>query len=146
MIVRPGGKWEGGTPPAELIYSCVAEHEMERQRLRKLRDYYEGRHSVMERSRMSGLPNNALVHGFPRYICTMTSGYLIGAPIRYRAEGQEAQIAALEDVLARTDIDSIDAELARNAAVFGKAVELVFAGTDGRPRSAAISLSLSSIT
>jgi len=139
VIVRPRGEWNGGLPPAELLYSCVMEHEQEKQRLRKLRDYYEGRHSVSARSRMSGMPNNALVHGFPRYICIMTSGYLIGAPIRYRAEGQEEQLEALKAVFAGTEIDSVDAELARNAAVFGKCVELVFAGADGRPRSVAIS-------
>lgn len=139
MIVRPGGEWKDGIPPAELLYSCVVEHERERQRLKRLRDYYEGRHTVNQRTRMSGMPNNALVHGFPRYICTMTSGYLIGAPIRYRAEGQEEQIEALKEVFAKTDIDSVDAELAKNAAVFGKCVELVFAGADGRPRSVAIS-------
>ena len=139
MIVRPRGEWVGGVPGAELLYSCVAEHEKERLRLRKLRDYYEGRHTVSERNRMSGMPNNALVHGFPRYICIMTSGYLIGAPITYHAEGQEEQLAELKAVLEASDIDSVDAELARNAAVFGKSVELVFAGAGGRPKSVAIS-------
>ena len=139
MIVRPRGEWAGGIPPAELLYSCVAEHERERQRLSKLRNYYEGRHTVSERSRMSGMPNNVLVHGFPRYICIMTSGYLIGAPIRYHADGQEEQLEELKAVFAATDIDSVDAELARNAAVFGKSVELVFSGAGGRPKSVAIS-------
>ena len=139
MIIRPEAEWKNGIPPAELLYSCVAEHMRDEQRLRRLQDYYEGRHQVLSRQRMSGLPNNALVHGFPRYICVMTSGYLIGAPVRYAAQGQEAALAQLTAAFENTDIDSVDAELARNAAVFGKGVELVFCGQDGRPRSAAVS-------
>ena len=138
MIIRPKGRWKGGQPPAELICSCVREHLNGEKRYRQLRDYYEGRHEVCRRKRMSGLPNNVLVHGFPRYIAVMTSGYLIGAPVRYVAKGQEKELEQLTEAFRHADVDSVDAELARDAAVFGKGVELIFAGADGRPGSTAL--------
>ena len=138
MISRPKTKWPGGIPPEELLYSCVEEHMRGCERLGRLRSYYEGRHDVCGRRRMSGLPNNVLVHGFPRYICVMTSGYLIGAPVRYTAQGQDAAMEVLKDAFDRADVDSIDPELARDSAVYGKGVELVFPGEDGSPCSAAL--------
>lgn len=138
MIVRPIVDWPGGIPPMELLHSCVAEHEGELNRLCMLRDYYDGRHPICARSRMSGLPNNALVHGFPRYICTMTSGYLIGGPIGYSSGEQEDGIRSMQEAFARCAIDSVDSELAQDAAIFGKGVELVYAGENGMPRSVAL--------
>ena len=139
MIVRPALSRGEGIPSAELLYSCVQEHEGNLTRLVKLREYYQGKHQVMNRRRMSGLPNNALVHGFPRYICVMTSGYLIGQPIAYQAPGQEAALEKMQEAFRRTDMDSVDAELARDAAIYGKGVELIYSDGQGRPRSAAVS-------
>ena len=114
LIIRPEAEWENGIPPAELLYSCVTEHMRDEQRLKRLQDYYEGRHQVCARQRRSGLPNNALVHGFPRYICVMTSGYLIGAPVRYASQGQEA---ALEQLLADDSIALTTREVFRHVAL-----------------------------
>ena len=137
LIIRPASEWAGGIPPARMLMSLVAEHAATLSRLHTLRDYYEGRHAIRERRRMSGLPNNSLVHAFPRYICTMTAGYLIGSPIRYAAE-QQAGLSALTDAFSRCAMDAVDAELARDAAVCGKGVELIFLDGAGRPRSAAV--------
>ena len=138
LITRPKVDWAGGIPPMEMVYSCVVEHARGLARLKRLKDYYDGRHEICKRTRMSGLPNNALVHGFPRYICTMTSGYLIGAPIGYACEEQESGVKAMREAFARCSMDSVDAEIAMDAAIFGKGVELIYAGEDGLPRSAAV--------
>lgn len=136
--MRPASAWAGGIPPAKMLMSLVAEHGAGLSRLHTLRDYYEGRHEIQRRRRMSGLPNNRLVHAFPRYICTMTAGYLIGGPLIYKADGQEAGLSALAEAFGRCAMDAVDAELARDAAVYGKGVELIFPDAGGRPRSAAV--------
>jgi SPP1 family phage portal protein len=138
LIVRPLSEWADGLPPARMLMSVVAEHAAQLGRLHTLRDYYEGKHAICARRRMSGLPNNSLVHAFPRYICTMTAGYLIGSPVRYAASGQEAALQALTDAFSRCAMDSVDAELARDAAVYGKGVELMFVDGEGNARSAAV--------
>ena len=85
------------------------------------------------------MPNTRLVHDFPRYICTMAAGYLAGEPVQYSAP--DGQRAALDGVLANyrlCAIDSVDVELARQASLYGRGVELVFADGDARPRSAVL--------
>ena len=140
MIIRNERVLAAGRPEEKALLSCIDEHLSQGERRAKLRAYYEGRHAVRERRRLSGLPNNRLVHGFPRYISTMAAGYLIGDPVRY-LPGRPEQAGALAPVLdayARCAIDSVDAELARDASVTGRGVELVYADERAEPRSAAL--------
>ena len=141
LIIRP--RWTSGDgPDAATVGSCLKEHLAGLPRLNRLRRYYDGRHDVLQRRRGDGLPNNRLVHGFGRYISAMASGYLIGSPVSYQAaEGDEHGAAALEAVLDAYRgccADSVDAELARNASIYGRAVELVYADERARPRSVSL--------
>lgn len=142
MITRP--RWRGGAgPDRALLASCLREHMARLGRLNRLRRYYDGRHDICRRSRAEGLPNNHLVHGFPRYISAMASGYLVGSPVGYRPrEGaddhERAALDALLNAYAAGSVDSVDAELARNASIYGRAVELVYADGDAQPRSVSL--------
>lgn len=123
-----------------VVRACIREHMEGLARLNRLWAYYDGRHDVLMRTRESGLPNCRLVNGFPRFIATMASGYLIGSPVEYRAADrrQEAGLQALLDAYREARIDAVDAELARDASVLGKGVELIYADALARPRSAAL--------
>lgn len=139
MIVRPIEAIEGGMPTALAVRSAIAEHEEGLVRMTRLRSYYDGKHPICHRQRASGLPNARMVNGFPRYITTMAVGYLIGSPVFYSTEGRQAQ--ALEGVMAdyRASLtDSVDAELARDASIYGKGVELVYADECANARTVAI--------
>ena len=146
MITRP--RWrEGDGPDPRVVGACLGEHLCHRIRLQRLRTYYDGKHDILQRRRDDGMPNNRLVHGFPRYISTMASGYLIGNPVNYipteevDAEKRGRVGAALDAVLREYQacaIDSVDAELARCASIYGKGVELIFANASARPRSTAL--------
>lgn len=108
-------------------------------RLERLRHAYEGRGAITTRVRSVGLPNNRLVHAFPRYIVTMASGYLIGKPVAYDDKNQEEAVAALRDAYQGSDMDSVDAELAADASIYGRGVCICYAGEDGQPRAATLS-------
>ncbi len=138
MIVRPA-EYMAEPPTGAMLESVVREHIAGVARLDKLKDMYDNRHDILNRARQKGLPNNKLTHGFAWYIVTMASGYLIGKPIDYQA--QDANAAAFEtlmDTYKRFDIDSVDAELAKDAGTYGRAVELVFADESASPRSASL--------
>lgn len=138
MIVRSKRAVRGGLRPG-VVRACVEEFLLERPRLDRLKRYYDGAHDIEARQREPGLPNARLAHGFPRYICTMAAGYLIGNPVEYAAP--EAQKAALDGVLEHYRLcsaDSVDVELARQAGLYGRGVELVFADAEARPRTAAL--------
>ncbi len=142
MMIRP--RWRTGDgPDMETLRSCMQEHLAQLPRLSRLRRYYEGRHDIAGRSKMNGMPNNRLIHGFPRYISTMAAGYLIGSPVDYLPEDEADTYAkaALEAILHQYrsgNMDSVDAELARMASIYGKAVELVYADETARPRSSTL--------
>ena len=138
MIARPRGNILNGIPDGGMVESCIREHILGVSRLERLRAYYDGRHAIDVRVRSAGMPNLRMTHAFPRYISTMASGYLIGNPVRYECTDQ---IEEMENVLReyqRSAIDSVDAELARNASIYGKGVELIFSDGEARPCSAAL--------
>ena len=83
-----------------------------------------------------GLPNNRLAHALPGYITAIAAGYLVGAPVQYTLKEQPAAFEQLLSTLRRCDTQSIDAELAVDAAVYGKAVELCYADDQAKPRVA----------
>jgi SPP1 family phage portal protein len=123
----------------DVINDCVKQFDLEASRLAQLHEYYTGRSAITKRMRTTGLPNNRLMHGYPAYIATMTSGYLIGDPVQYGVdEGQEQALAALQDAYNAADVGSVDAEIALNQAVYGRGVELVYADSQARPRTTAI--------
>lgn len=141
MITRPREIFSAdGAVSRKALESCIAEHIAKAGRLRRLRRYYDGEHDICQRVRASGLPNVRLTHAYPRYITTMASGYLVGSPISYAA-ADERQAGALESVRRAYDgcnADSVDAELAKQASLYGKGVELVYGDRSARPRAAAI--------
>jgi SPP1 family phage portal protein len=116
------------------INDCVKQFNLEANRLAKLYEYYVGLSTITKRTRTTGLPNNRLMHGYPAYIATMTSGYLIGDPVLYSSEN-EAALQAVQDAYNAADVGSIDAEIALNQAIYGRGVELVYADSQARPRT-----------
>lgn len=137
MIVRPRKMLDGG-PKQHAVRACVQEFLSGAERLRALRGSYEGRHCILDRTRPSGMPNIRLVHDYPRYISTMAAGYLAGRPVKYESEEQKEALQAVLDCYERCAADSVDAELARNASIYGRGVELVFADGDAQPRTVSL--------
>lgn len=126
MIVRAKNGMDGGQVTAEMLRGVLAEHAGQKERLRRLKEYYLGKTEILKRVRAAGLPNNRIAHAFARYIVTVTVGYLVGEGVGYQAAG--ADRSALDGVLRAyrsADIGSVDTENARNAAIYGKGVELI---------------------
>jgi SPP1 family phage portal protein len=123
-----------------LLAGVVSEWQKGTERLAKLRAGYENERAINKRARQPGKPNNRLAHGFAKYIATMSSGYMVGKPVAYAApESQEKALQMITDEYKRANVDSVDIELARYAAIYGKAVQIVYADEDAKARVAAIS-------
>ena len=124
----------------ETVSGAIAEFLRDvRPRLDRLCKAYEGRGAITRRMRSPGLPNNHLVHAFPRYIVTMASGYLVGKPVSYDDSAQSEAVNALREAYAACDMDSVDAELATDAAIYGRGVCICYADGRGRPKAATLS-------
>lgn len=126
-----------GMPGPELLGTLLRRHAQERVRLDEIGEIYARRHRITSRRRLAGLPNNRLAHDLPGYIATMAAGYLVGSPVRYAPpDGQEDAFEAVRRAYGEASVESVDAELAMDAAVYGKAVELCYADALARPRVA----------
>ena len=133
MIKRSKSHLAGELPSPEMLRGVLREHARNCARLHRLHAYYEGRHDILRRERRKGLPNSRVPHNYPAYISDMAAGYLIGTPIRYEYEDQEA-LAPLLQALRESDTQSLDAEIAAQQSVFGRGVELIYADENARPR------------
>lgn len=125
--------------PTKTIGYVMDEHEQVRERLKRLGDYAAGNAAITTRTRQSGLPNNRIANAYPRYIATMASGYLIGNPVDYQSKAQEEALESIMNDYDAYNADSVDSELAMQASVFGKGVEVLFTTSDGKARSASVS-------
>ena len=126
-----------GIPRTDTLEAILREHDHQRERLVRLHGMYAREHSIIRRTRLKGLPNNRLVHDLPGYIATMAAGYLVGNPVRYTAaEGQEEAFTPVLEAYEAASVESVDAELAMDAAVYGKAAEVCYADAEARPRVA----------
>lgn len=141
MITRPKSCiTPEGYVAKKALESVLTEHGKTAEEMSKMRDYYDGEHDIKSRHRSSGLPNNKLVHAFPRYITTMASGYLIGSPVSYLVpdDAQKAALQELSDAYDKMNADSVDAELAKHASIYGVGIELAYADEQSNPRTASI--------
>lgn len=126
-----------GTPDAALLLAMLQRHKEERVRLDELSRYYNREHPIVSRKRLKGLPNNRLVHDLPGYIVTMAAGYLVGNPVVYTPpEDMGKDFEPISQALAAACADSVDMELAVDASIYGRGVEVCYADGEARPRIA----------
>lgn len=137
MIQRNRQAFDGALPSPELLRSVLREHARNCVRLSRLSDYYDGAHDVVRRERRKGLPNTRIPHGYPAYISDMAAGYLLGSPVRYEYDEPDG-IAPLVQALQASNSAEVDAELAMQQSVFGRAVELCYADENACPRCIAL--------
>lgn len=123
----------------EAVKEAVEKHENARRKYKRLYAYYLGQHKIAGRQRAKALPNTRLAHGFPAYIVNMAAGYLVGSPITYQAPGQEEALLDVLNQMQEGNVDSVDAELATQASIYGLGVEILYSNEYARPRSAAAS-------
>lgn len=135
MIVVDREWLSGGEPTPALLWETLRRFEKERQRLCELKAFYDGEHGIQSRWRAKGAPNNRLWHDLPGYIVAMTSGYLAGEPVQYAArEGKTEGMEALRTALKKSAAANVDCELATDAAIYGRGVEIYYADESAMPR------------
>ncbi|MDD4080951.1 MAG: phage portal protein [Eubacteriales bacterium] len=132
------GAMRQGLPEPEALKDVLAQFQRELPRLNRLWRYYQGKHDVLARSRLPGLPNQRLANGFPRYIAQVSAGYLIGEPARYDCPGEEAGAKALRALYQAADADSVDLEAAVAQSVFGWGLTLCYIDEVGQARLCAL--------
>lgn len=137
MITRDV-KYLTGEPSLKLIQGVLAQFDEGAKERKRMRDYYDGKHAILERKKVGGTSNNKLVTNHAKYIADLASAYLIGSPVAYADEAQAQALEALTEAYRRCNIDSVDAELAKHAGIYGVGIELLYMDAQARPRSATL--------
>lgn len=130
---------EDGTPSRAMLLSVVREFGSEQARLKELGEIYRLNHKIDNKQRGKNVPNIKLTHDLPGYIVAVSAGYLLGEPVQYSDPDQQDALDALTKAYSRANIETVDAELAVDAAVYGKAAELCYADAQGLPKTAQVS-------
>lgn len=136
MITRPASCIdETGRVRGLTLASVLEQHRVVAYEHKRMQDAYDGKQPITHRERTDGLPNNQLMHAFPRYIATMASGYLVGSPVAYAMadEAENATFSAIVELYDKMDADSVDAELAKDASICGVGVELCYPDENAEP-------------
>lgn len=118
--------------PAQLIHSCISEHQESIKRIDLLERYYKGKHDILQRDlgcEDKGLPNNRLVANHAKYITDVAAGYFGGDPVKYSGDGIDAIMAAYK----AADVDSHDSEMIKDLSMYGVARELHYMSSDAVP-------------
>ena len=117
-----------------MILKYIEKNGENERRLKKLMNYYKGKHDINKRYfDDQSKPNNKVVNPYAEYITTMMAGYFMGEPVKYSSADEEL----LEVVKANynyNDEASENAELAKNASIFGIAYEIMYLDEDKQIR------------
>lgn len=103
-------------------------------RLSKLERYYRGNNDITMRTfQDSSKPNNKIANPFGSYITDTMTGYFLGEEISYTATDNKL-LEELTNIFTYTDEADVNAELAKNASIFGVAYELMYMDEDAAIR------------
>ena len=107
------------------IKILIDRHESYSRRLRKNKEYYDGKHSILDKSRSTGAPNSKIVCNHAKDISDTASGYFMGNAITYRTLG-DIDITPLTKELKKAHLDDTDSELALELSISGVAYEYLY--------------------
>lgn len=116
----PAEKWDELNPDKQAIRLLITKHQVEAEHLKKLKDYYGGKHKILEENDRE----NKLVCNHAKDIADTASSYFIGNPVTYKSK---EDITAVLDILERAGADEADGDNGIDLSVYGRAYEYVYA-------------------
>lgn len=103
-------------------------------RMEKLERYYENQNDInMRFVQDTSKPNNKVANGYASYITDTMVGYFMGEPVTYNCEDKNL-LDNLSLLLEYNDEADENAELAKDASIFGVAYEEVYVDIEGNIR------------
>ena len=95
-------------------------------RLQNLENYYNANNAIKNRVMSdTSKPNNKIANAYASYITDTLVGYFIGEPITYTAN-DDVLLQDLQMILEHNDEADENAELAKNASIYGVAYEMLY--------------------
>lgn len=118
----------------DILDKLIRNFGNEKARRQKLFEYYEGKHSILDRTFAdSTKPNNRVVSPFAHNITDFATGYFMGNPIKY-----DEVIPAVDEIVKYNDDPSVNADIAKNCSICGYGYELMYVDKYGELRYVSI--------
>ena len=122
----------------DIITKFIEKDRAENARKIKLYDYYQGKHSILQRAYDdASKPNNRVVNPYANYITTMMTGYFIGEPVEYTSEDEQA-LESLKEIFEYNDEPSVNKEIAKWQSICGEGYDIIYIDKDGNTRFKAL--------
>ncbi|TRW26237.1 phage portal protein [Criibacterium bergeronii] len=109
---------------AEFISMHIKDNK---QRYKKLQDYYVGKNSILQRVMIQGNNiNNKVSNNYAGYITDMATGYFLGRPVNYTDIGKNNFLSVIQDIYNYNDEQDENVELSKQASIKGKSFEVIY--------------------
>lgn len=115
-------------PTIERIKLEIDRFTTTKEHLQHLKDYFDGKHDILNRVVDGNKPNNKLVHNFAKYIVDEHAGYFMGKPVVYT--GSKALLKKAQDLFNTNDEQEENSELAKQMGIFGRGCEILYLDDD----------------
>ena len=111
----------------KVLKQIIEDHRMsELPRLQKLENYYNANNEIKNRVMKDvSKPNNKIANAYASYITDTLVGYFIGEPITYTSN-DDVLLQDLNMMFEYNDEADENAELAKNASIYGVAYEMLY--------------------
>lgn len=123
----------------KLILKYIQRDHAESERRKRLFDYYNGRHAILNR-RMedASKPNNKVANGYPYLISNSYTGYMFGRPAGYSAQDEELD-GRIQSCYKYNDEQDTNTALGLDMSICGVGVEILYTDADGMERFCSVS-------
>lgn len=118
VFTMPRENWDELKPNKQAIRTLIAKHQEGVYRLKELKQYYEGRHKILNENR-----KNKLVCNHAKDISDTASSYFIGNPVSYKSK---ADISVLTDALENAGADETDGDNGLDLSIYGRCYEYIY--------------------
>lgn len=97
-------------------------------KLKKLEDYYLGKHSILLKENRRGKKKDPkVINNYPKTITTYATGYFMGKPVTYQVNDDlKASFEKLRDYLGTEEEQARNYSLAEYISIYGKSYELAY--------------------
>ena len=108
----------------ELVIDLINEHSTERNRILKLKRYFNNENEIVNRNYIDkNKPMNKLSHNYAAMITNSFTGYFLGKPVSYKSDN-EGLLEQLNDVFMYNDEADVNTSIGEEASICGYAYEL----------------------
>lgn len=118
IFTMPAEEFDEQNLNKQAILQLIKKHQIGVVRLRKMKDYYEGRHKILGEEK-----ENKLICNHSKDIADTASSYFIGNPISYKSKDD---ITELVDALEGAGADEVDGDNGLDLSIYGRAYEYIY--------------------